>query len=97
MTKKNFTSRQKAAVALAALKGDKTINQIASLYSISPACIHRWKKEALEGLSSVFSDKRKKENYGQERIINDLYRTIGKREVEIEWLKKNLGIADVSG
>lgn len=97
MNKKNFTPRQKAAVALAALKGDKTTNQISSLYSVSPICVHRWKKEALEGLESIFSDKRKRENHSQERTINDLYRTIGKREVEIEWLKKNLGITDVSG
>ena len=97
MRKKAFTPSQKASVALSALKGDKTVNQIASLYSVSPICVNRWKKEAMAGLESVFSDKRKKGNYTSERIINDLYRTIGKREVEIEWLKKNLGIMDLSG
>jgi len=97
MRKKVFTSSQKASVALSALKGDKTVNQIASLYSVSPICINRWKKEVLQKLPSLFGDKRKKENYTQDRIISDLYRTIGQRDMELEWLKKKLEPFDPSG
>jgi len=39
-------------------------------------------------LEILFADKRKKENHSQERIIDELYQTIGRREVEISWLKK---------
>lgn len=97
MNKKIFTSQQKAIVVLAAIKGDKTINQISSLYSVSPICVNRWKKEVIQKLPSLFADKRKKGNYGQERIINDLYRTIGQRDMKLEWLKKKLEPFDLSG
>lgn len=50
MTKKTFTPQQKAAVALAALKEQQTINQISSAYEIHPTQIQNWKKQAKQGL-----------------------------------------------
>jgi len=86
---KNFTPRQKAAIALAALKGEK-ISKLSSLYQVHPNQIGKWKKMLEEEMIRIFSDKRKKENYPNERIIDELYKTIGKREMEISWLKKKL-------
>jgi len=40
----------------------------------------------------LFADKRKKENYSKDRIIDELYKTIGQREVEIAWLKKKFNL-----
>jgi len=88
--KKVFTPKQKAEVALAALKGDRTVAQIASAYEVHPTQIAAWKKQALEGMSEVFSDKRKKENQDQDKLVDELHRIIGQRDVELAWLKKKL-------
>src|SRR5437660_11004140 len=88
--KKTFTPQQKAAVAFAAMKGEKTISQIASAYEVHPTQIGFWKKQAMAGMADSFSDKRKKENQTQEQLISELYKTIGHEQIELEWLKKKL-------
>lgn len=88
--KKVFTPKQKADVALAAIKGDQTINQLSSIFEVHPTQIANWKKIALESLSDVFTDKRSKENLSQEKLIEELYRQIGQSKVELDWLKKKL-------
>jgi len=88
--KKTFTSQQKAQVALAAIRGEKTISQIASLYEVHPTQIQAWRKQVLSVLPEIFSDKRKKENQTQDQLINELYKTVGQRDIELEWLKKKL-------
>ena len=85
-----FTPKQKADVALAAIKGDQTINQLSSIFEVHPTQIANWKKIALESLPNVFTDKRSKENLSQEKLIEELYRQIGKSKVELDWLKKKL-------
>lgn len=86
--KKVFTPQQKAAVALEAIKGDRTINQIASAYEVHPSQIQSWKKVAQENLSILFTDKRRKEGKPEQNLIDELYRTIGQRDIELGWLKK---------
>ncbi len=88
--KKIFTPQQKAQVAVAAIKGEKTISQIAGLYEVHPTQIQAWKKQALSVLPEIFSDKRKKENQTQDQLINELYKIVGQRDIELEWLKKKL-------
>ena len=95
--KKVFTPQQKAEVALAAVKGDKTIAQIASIYEAHPTQIGFRKKTVQRELSTLFTDKRKKENADQERIIDELYKTIGQRDMELAWLKKKLQPYTASG
>ncbi len=84
---KKLSPKQKASIALAALRGEK-ITKLSSLYQVHPNQIGKWKRLAEEELEILFADKRKKENHSQERIIDELYKTIGQREVEISWLKK---------
>ncbi|MFH1029828.1 MAG: helix-turn-helix domain-containing protein [bacterium] len=86
---KKLKPKQKASIALAVIRGAK-ISKLSSDYQIHPNQIARWKKIVEEGSEILFSDKRKKENYSQEKIIDELYKTIGQREVEISWLKKKL-------
>jgi len=86
--KKVFTPQQKTAVALAAIKGDQTVNQIASAYEIHPSQIQSWKKIVQENLSTLFADKRRKEGKPERELIDELYRTIGQRDIELGWLKK---------
>lgn len=84
---KKLSPKQKASIALAAIRGEK-ISKLSSDYQVHPNQIGKWKKLAEEELEILFADKRKKENYSKERIIDELYKTIGQREVEISWLKK---------
>lgn len=88
--KKTFTTEQKASIALAALKGEQTISQISSAFEVHPTQIGLWKKQAMEELKGVFSDKRRKENKTNEQLIAELYQTIGKRDMELSWLKKKI-------
>ena len=81
-------------VAMAAIKGEMTMSQIASTYEVHPTQIGVWKKQVLRQLPDIFSDKRKKENWDQDRLIEELYKTIGQREVELGWLKKKIGNPD---
>lgn len=88
--KKIFTPQQKAAVALEAIKGVKTINQIAGIYEIHPTQIRRWKSVVQENIPLLFSDKNSKESKSDRQLIDELYRTIGQRDIELSWLKKKL-------
>ena len=86
--KKVFTPQQKATVALEAIKGDRTMNQIASAYEVHPSQIQSWKKIVQENLSALFTDKRRKEGKPERELIDELYRVIGQRDIELGWLKK---------
>ena len=90
--KKVFTPQQKAFIALEAVKGDKTISQIASIHEVHPTQVQQWKKIVSENVSSLFSDKRRKEGKSEQQIIDELYRLVGQRDMEIAWLKKKLQI-----
>lgn len=88
---KQLSPKQKASIALAALRGEK-ISKLSSDYQIHYNQIGKWKKLAEDELEILFTDKRKKENYSKERIIEELYKIIGQREFEISWLKKKFGL-----
>ena len=77
MTKRrNFSDKFKAAVALEALRGDKTVQEIAAKRQLHPTQVSTWKRQAIEGMAGVFSDKVKKaENKDGE--IKDLHAKIG--------------------
>ncbi len=85
-----FSQEFKAKVALAAIKGDRTTDELSSLFEIHGNVINRWAKEAKERLSLVFADKRAKEQ-NNDALVEELYKRIGQLNVENEWLKKKLG------
>lgn len=62
--------------------------EISSQFGVPTTQINRWKKELVEGMQDIFTDKRKKRDVDQEQLIEQLYKQIGKKEVEIDWLKK---------
>jgi len=68
------------------------MSKIASLYQVHPTQIGRWKKILENEAEKLFSDKRKKENQGKDRLIEELYRVVGRREMEISWLKKKYNL-----
>ena len=94
MQKTSYTDKQKAQVALDALKGEKTINQISTQYQIHPTQIHKWKTIAADGLPGLFSqnDTKAKALAEKEKLIEELYKIIGQRETELNWLKKKFNI-----
>ena len=79
----------KAQVALAAIKGDRTVNEIASQFGVHPTLIHTWKKQLLSSAESLFErGAPNKSNDDSERVQTELYEQIGRLKMELEWLKK---------
>ena len=88
--KKTFSPDYKVKVVLEALKESKSPSEIASIYGVHTTQIGFWKRRLVEGAATLFTDKRKSENDDRQKLIDDLYRVIGQRDTELEWLKKNM-------
>lgn len=83
----SYSAALKEKVSLEALKGEKTLQQIASENSISPELVRQWKKQALEGVSQIFKRTKSREKALEEQ--NELLKSLlCKREMEREWLTK---------
>lgn len=78
----------KAKVALAAARGDKTLSELSSKFSVHPTQISEWKKQLLEGASEIFQDGRKRKRSEGEGREHELFEQIGRLKMELEWLKK---------
>jgi transposase len=89
--RKQHTAAFKAQVALAALKGDRTVNELASQYGVHPTLIHSWKKQLLAGADQVFHNGSKAVTAGVEAAKAELFEQIGRLKMELEWLKKKVG------
>jgi transposase len=88
-----MTSTQKAKVALEAVKGSKTVNEIAQEYSVHPTQVGLWKKALLENASQLFDVKRGPKVIDPQSNPERLYAKIGQLNMELEWLKKKSGIS----
>jgi transposase len=86
--RKTYTAAFKAQVALAALKQDKTVNELASQHGIHPTLIHGWKKQLLAGAEEVFADGAKASGADPLAVQAQLYEEIGRLKVELDWVKK---------
>ncbi len=80
----------KAQVALAALKGDKTVNELASQHGVHPTLIHGWKKQLLAGAEEIFSNGSKAAITDHEAVQAQLYEQIGRLKMELDWVKKKV-------
>ncbi len=92
--KKKFNPAFKAKVALEALKGQKTLAELARIYEVHPNQIGQWRKQVQAELPKVFNGKRDREHKDQAELVEELYRQIGQQKVELDWLKKNSGLVD---
>ena len=84
----------KAKVAVAALRGDRTLSELASTFGIHPVQITQWKKQALAELPEVFGTRRDREADDHEALKAALYQEIGQLKVELDWLKKKHHLVD---
>jgi len=87
------TKELKFKVALEAIKGQKQINEIAKEYDIHPQQVTQWKKDLLEKGAEIFSSKTEQKNQNNDKEKDKLYQAIGYQQVQIDWLKKKLGIS----
>jgi len=78
----------KAQVALAAVKGDKTVSELASLHGVHPTLIHGWKKQLLDNAQELFQSGAKTASAEHEALQAQLYEQIGRLKTELDWLKK---------
>jgi transposase len=90
--RKQHTPAFKAQVALAAVRGDKTVNELASQFGVHPTLIHSWKKQLLEGADQIFGHGTKAAAVSTEAEKAELFEQIGRLKMELEWLKKKVGV-----
>ena len=91
-TRKKHNTAFKAKVALAAVKGDRTIGELASEFGVHPNQIYAWKKQLLDGAVSVFEGGvAAMEGTASEAHTDLLYRQIGQLKVENDFLSRKLG------
>lgn len=87
--RKQYSAELKTRVALEAIKGYKTVNEIAPEYGVHPTQIVNWKKQALDGLPDVFSTTRAEQKKSEEDLIASLYQESGHLKMQVDWLEKN--------
>ena len=89
-TRRRFTGEFKARVALEALRGDKTVQEIASKHQVHPNQVSAWKRQAIDGLSDVFSNGADRERQDRESEVHELHAKIGQLTVERDFLAGGL-------
>lgn len=87
-----YSQEFKAKVAIEALKEQKTLNEIASLFQIHPNQVTKWKSQLIEESGKIFEDKRTKKPDDNKPTEERLYQQIGQLQVELDWLKKKSGL-----
>jgi transposase len=91
--RKSFTCDFKAQIALEAIRGLKTINEIGQDFGIHPTQVALWKKELTDHASNVFDIKRGTKPIDPSTSPERLYSEIGRLKMELDWLKKKSGIS----
>jgi transposase len=90
-TRKIYAAQFKAKVALEAIQGIQTVNEIAQKHSVHPVQVSQWKKEVQEQAAKLFEKKRGKQKINDHERPEHLYSEIGRLKMELDWLKKKSG------
>ncbi len=89
MTKrKRYSSEFKSKVALTAIKGEQTSNELASKFGIHPNQVSSWKREAVQNLPLLFDSKSRPKSSKMNKEKEYLYSQIGRLKVEVDFLKR---------
>lgn len=91
-TRKHYSAEQKAKIAVAAIKEQQTVNEIASSFGVHPTQVSLWKKHLLSEAPLLFGSSHSKKSDDTEELQSRLYQEIGQLKVELDWLKKKSGI-----
>jgi transposase len=86
--KRVYSASEKASVALEALKGNKTFNELTQQYGVHSTQINRWKNKLKAGIVDIFSNSKEKVENENNQLVDELYKKIGQLEIERDWLKK---------
>ena len=87
-----YTGTFKAKIALEAIKGQRTVQELASHYGVHPNQITNWKKHLISESATIFSGGRERRDATEEAEKAELYQQIGKLQVQLDWLQKKSGI-----
>jgi transposase-like protein len=87
--RRRFSAEFKAKVALEAVKGERTVNELASRFEVHPHQIGQWKRMLVGKAAAMFADGRAKS--GASDRTAELYQEIGRLQFELAWLKKKVG------
>jgi putative transposase len=90
--RKQYSAGFKAKVALEAVKGQRTVQELGSIYGIHPNQITNWKKQLISEAAEIFARGGVHGNEAVEQEKAELYQQIGKLQVELDWLQKKSGI-----
>ena len=93
-TRKQHSAKFKAQVAVEAIRGEKTLSQLGSQFKLHPIQIAKWRKAALERMPELFVDGRTRQTNGCGAETEALFAKIGRQKVELDWLKKKVGMPD---
>ena len=93
--RKTHSAQFKAKVALEALRERHTVNELARKFSVHPSQIHDWKKQLLERVPEVYQQNGSRVQDEEAQIVSELYQHIGRLQVELDWLKKNMSLSVV--
>jgi transposase-like protein len=82
----------KARVALAAIRGEKTVHELATEYGVHPVQIAQWKRAIQDEAPRLLSSRRGRQEKEEQELKATLYQQIGQLKVELDWLKKKVGL-----
>lgn len=88
--RRTFTDKFKAKVALEAVRGVKTLAELATEYQVHPNQISDWKKQLISSAPEVFTSGKSRKERTEEEITAPLYEEIGRLKMDIKWLEKKL-------
>ena len=89
-TRHEFSDDFRAKVALEVLRGDLKVQEIAARHKVHPNQVSTWKRQAVDGMSSLFFDKREKASSDRDREVHELHMKIGQLTVERDFLADRL-------
>ena len=90
MGQRTFTAEFKLKIAIELLKGEKTFSEICAQYELHPTQAKQWRKKLMQEGATVFTKHNGNLIKEKDELIEQLYKRLGQRDVELDWLKKKM-------